>query len=110
MRLLIILALIAGPAWAAPDTVEGIKNMVKQCRCVEAGGVCKVNNDELQAPGTRVFINGGIVPAEIYNQIKALGKGMCDDIPRSLGTRRFNEGYRWMFRKEPVDCFIPPKK
>jgi hypothetical protein len=105
-HLLLSLALVSPLAMAGP-----IENMTAQCRCVESGGVCKVNNDRLMKPGTRKFVNGGTVPAEVYNEIKALGKGMCDDIAQAhaTGSRRFNEGYRWMFRKEPVDCFIPPK-
>jgi hypothetical protein len=104
-HLLLLLAFIASPVLAGP-----IENMQAQCRCVEEGGVCRVNNDRVMKPGTKKFINGGVIPAEVYNEIKALGKAMCDDIPKAVGTRRFNEGYRWMFRKEPVDCFIPPKK
>jgi hypothetical protein len=111
MRILILsLALIAPPVLAETD--EQIRNMVGQCECAMApGSTCKVDADRYMKPGTRKFVNGGIVPAEVYNEIKRLGKGMCGDIPHAYaqGTRRFNEGYRWMFRKEPVDCFIPPK-
>jgi hypothetical protein len=111
-KLIALLLCFSVTAWAAPNDAA-IANMNGWCTCVMDGGICRVDNDVRPVrPGSQVFTSGGPIPAEVYNDIRALGAGMCADLVQTCKSdwdgQRCQLGYRRMFRQEASTCFPAP--
>ena len=82
--LLILLALVAAPAWAE-DHSEQIDFMVKECKTYMERGVCRVQNakplpDSMRSRKWHLGFGLGVVSTGAYMDVQAQGDNMCEFI------------------------------